>query len=146
MNIDDIKQAPLDRSRALLLSGTALSRGACRDATLYAAERAHTAGATVFLDLDLRPDQWAQQGAFAVNLRALLPFTQVLIGTEENSTRGWRPTQRSSLPAAGSAPPSATNSPYSWGGCWKQTAVPSRRWSSSAAAAGPVCWCGRRRR
>ena len=83
LNIEDVSRSPVSRCRALLLSGTAVSRGACRDATIYAAERGHAAGATVFVDLDLRPDQWAQPAAFGVNLRTLLPYANVLIGTEE---------------------------------------------------------------
>ena len=61
LNIEDVSRAPVGECRALLVSGTAVSRGACRDAALFAAARAYAAGSTVFLrDLDLRPDQWAQ--------------------------------------------------------------------------------------
>ena len=41
--------APLRNSRALLLSGTALSRGSCREATLFAGEYATGHGATLFM-------------------------------------------------------------------------------------------------
>jgi 5-dehydro-2-deoxygluconokinase len=83
LNIDDVAAAPLHATRALLLSGTALSRGACRDATLFAAERAHGAGVTTYLDLDLRPDQWSHPRAFGASIRSLLPLVDVIIGTEE---------------------------------------------------------------
>ncbi len=83
LDIDDVLAAPLTETRALLLSGTALSRGPCRDATLFAAEQAHAAGVTTYLDLDLRPDQWTHPHAFGANVRRLLPIVDVVIGTEE---------------------------------------------------------------
>lgn len=83
LTIDDILAAPLADSRALLLSGTALSRGTCRDATLFAAELGHAAATTVFMDLDLRPDQWSHPRTFGLNMRSILPNIDVIIGTEE---------------------------------------------------------------
>lgn len=83
LTIDDIEAAPISESRALLLSGTALSRGTCRDATLFAAEIARTAATTVFMDLDLRPDQWSHPKAYGLNVRTLFQSLDVLIGTEE---------------------------------------------------------------
>ena len=83
VNIDDVTTLPLAQSRALLLSGTALSRGTCRDATLFAAKQASEHGVTTFMDLDLRPDQWSHANAFGVNVRTVLPSLDVVIGTEE---------------------------------------------------------------
>lgn len=83
LTIDDIEAASITESRALLLSGTALSRGTCRDATLFAAEIAQTASTTVFIDLDLRLDQWSHPKAYGLNVRTLFPSLDVLIGTEE---------------------------------------------------------------
>ncbi len=82
---DDVAAAPVERTRALLLSGTALSRGSCADATVAAAQRAAAAGVTTYLDLDLRPDQWAGPDALRVALNRLLPFVAVVIGTEEEA-------------------------------------------------------------
>jgi 5-dehydro-2-deoxygluconokinase len=83
LTIDDVENAPIAESRALLLSGTALSRGTCRDATLYAANTAHEASTIVFMDLDLRPDQWTHPRAYGLNVRAVFSSLDVLIGTEE---------------------------------------------------------------
>lgn len=83
LSIDDAMAAPIAESRGLLLSGTALSRGDCRDATRYAAEIAAAAPTVTYLDLDLRPDQWRHPRAYGVNLRSLLPWVDVIIGTEE---------------------------------------------------------------
>lgn len=85
LDVDDVAAAPLTQTRALLLSGTALSRGACVDATLAAAQRAAAAGVTTYLDLDLRPDQWAGPAALRAALNRLLPAIEVVIGTEEEA-------------------------------------------------------------
>lgn len=82
---DDVGAAQIDQTRALLLSGTALSRGACADATVAAAQRAAAASVTTYLDLDLRPDQWAGPDALRTAMNRLLPFIDVVIGTEEEA-------------------------------------------------------------
>jgi len=83
LTIEDVLALPLSQSRILLLSGTALSRGSCRDATLFAAEQARREGVTIFMDLDLRPDQWTDPRAYGLNIRTVLANVDVVIGTEE---------------------------------------------------------------
>jgi 5-dehydro-2-deoxygluconokinase len=83
LGIDDVLAAPLDRVRALEVSGTGLSREPSRSATFLAAERARAAGATVFMDLDFRADQWHDPRAYGVSVRAMLRNVDVAIGTEE---------------------------------------------------------------
>ena len=83
LTIEDAKKLPLDETRALSLSGTALSRGRASDLSLYLAERAKSLGVTTFIDLDLRPDQWEHPLAFGLRLRRVLPLCDVIIGTEE---------------------------------------------------------------
>ena len=83
LSISEAQTLPLDATRALSLSGTALSRGSTGDAVLYLAEQARRRGLTTFIDLDLRPDQWAHPLAYGLNLRRVLPLCDVLIGTEE---------------------------------------------------------------
>jgi 5-dehydro-2-deoxygluconokinase len=83
LTIDDVLAAPVDRTRALEVSGTGLSREPARSATMMAMERARAAGATVYLDLDFRADQWHDPRAFGVSVRAVLPLADVAIGTEE---------------------------------------------------------------
>lgn len=83
LTIDDVLAAPLERARALEVSGTGLSREPSRSATLFAAERAKVSGATVFFDLDFRADQWHDPRAFGVCARSLLPNVHVAMGTEE---------------------------------------------------------------
>jgi 5-dehydro-2-deoxygluconokinase len=83
LSIDDVMATPLQDCRALLLSGTALSRGSCRDATLYAASSAQANSTSVFIDLDLRPDQWTHPRAYGLNVRTIFAAADVIIGTEE---------------------------------------------------------------
>ncbi len=83
LGIDDVAALPLANSRAVQISGTALSRGSCRDAMLFAAEQCSALDVTAFMDLDLRPDQWTHPRAFGLNVRTVLPHLDVVIGTEE---------------------------------------------------------------
>ena len=81
LDIDDVLQ--LEPSRALLISGTGLSKEPSRSATMFAAERAKAQGSLVFLDVDFRADQWHDPRAFGVVVRSLLPHVDIVIGTEE---------------------------------------------------------------
>ncbi len=83
LTIGDVVAAPIAHTRALLITGTGLSREPSRSATLYAAELACNAGVTVFLDLDFRADQWYDPRAYGVAIRSILPRVDYVIGTEE---------------------------------------------------------------
>jgi 5-dehydro-2-deoxygluconokinase len=83
LNIDDVLATPIAGSRSLLITGTGLSKEPSRSATLFAAEMARLAGATVLLDIDFRPDQWHDQRAFGVTLRSALRLVDIVIGTED---------------------------------------------------------------
>jgi len=83
LTIDDAAKLPIANSRALLLSGTALSRGTCRDVTLFAAQEGQRHQVPTFMDLDLRPDQWSHPQAYGLNIRTILPNLDIVIGTEE---------------------------------------------------------------
>jgi 5-dehydro-2-deoxygluconokinase len=81
LTINDMLTAPIPESRLLLLSGTGLSREPSRDATLFAAEQAKEYGTTVVLDLDFRPELWADARTYGVAMRSILPLVDVVIGT-----------------------------------------------------------------
>jgi len=83
LSIDDVLAAPIAQTRALVITGTGLSRDPSRSSTMLAAELAHEAGATVILDVDFRANQWDDPRAFGVAVRAVLPLVDVVIGTEE---------------------------------------------------------------
>ena len=83
LTVDDAALLPISQTRAVLLSGNAFSRGTCVEASRWVADAAVAADLTVFMDLDLRPTDWSHPRAFGLTLRTLLPFVDVLIGTEE---------------------------------------------------------------
>jgi 5-dehydro-2-deoxygluconokinase len=83
LDIDDVLAAPVDACRALFITGTGLSREPSRSATVLAAQRAHAAGASVYLDVDFRPDQWDDVRGFGLTLGLVMPLVDVLIGTED---------------------------------------------------------------
>jgi 5-dehydro-2-deoxygluconokinase len=83
LDMDDVIASPVAESRALLLTGTGLSRQPSRDATLFAAARAHSCGTKVVLDLDFRPELWPDVRAYGVAFRSIIPLVNVVIGTTQ---------------------------------------------------------------
>lgn len=83
LTIDDVIASPIATSRAVLISGTGISKEPSRSATLYAAEHAKSMERQVFLDLDFRADQWHDPRAYGLNIRAALHNIDIAIGTEE---------------------------------------------------------------
>jgi 5-dehydro-2-deoxygluconokinase len=89
LTIDDVEASPINQTPIFQFAGTNLSREPSRSATIYAAETAKAAGATVVLDIDFRPDQWHDIRAFGVVIRSVLRLVDIVIGTEDeiNATR-----------------------------------------------------------
>src|SRR5947208_12237056 len=83
LTIDDVLASPIAASRALLISGTGLSKEPSRSATLFAAEIARQAGTTVMLDIDFRPDQWHDHWACGVTGRSALHLVDLVSGTQD---------------------------------------------------------------
>ncbi len=83
LSIDDVLAAPIGESRVFQFAGTNLSQEPSRSATLYAAELARKAGATVVLDLDFRPNQWHDPRAFGTAVRSALRCADIIMGTED---------------------------------------------------------------
>lgn len=83
LGIDDVIASPIRQCRAFEFAGTNLSKEPSRTATFFAAEQARASGATVFMDLDFRADQWFDPRAFGVNVRAILPLVDITFGTQE---------------------------------------------------------------
>jgi 5-dehydro-2-deoxygluconokinase len=78
-----VDKVPFDSVKALQVSGNALSRGPCAEAALYALEVAERHGVATFMDLDLRPSEWASVSAFGTAVSKAIPMVDVVIGTEE---------------------------------------------------------------
>ncbi len=83
LTIDDTSRLPLEGCRVFEFGGTNLSKEPARSATFYAVERARNAGVTVVMDVDFRADQWHDPRAFGLSVRAILPYVDIILGTEE---------------------------------------------------------------
>jgi len=83
LNIDDVLAAPINDCKVFQFAGTNLSLEPSRSATLFAAELARQAGATLVFDVDFRPDQWHDVRAFGVVARSALRLVDVVIGTND---------------------------------------------------------------
>ncbi len=83
LTIDDVLAAPVTDCQVFQFAGTNLSLEPSRSATMFAAELARQSGAQVVFDVDFRPDQWFDIRAFGVVARSVLPFVDVVIGTED---------------------------------------------------------------
>ena len=79
----DIAPALIASSRALLVTGTALSASPSREATLHAMDLARRAGTVVVLDLDYRPYGWSNIAQAAVTLRMACTLADIVIGNRE---------------------------------------------------------------
>lgn len=79
----DIAPGLIASSRALLVTGTALSMGPSREATLHAMQLARSAGTAVVLDLDYRPYGWSDSAQACVYLRVACAMADMVIGNRE---------------------------------------------------------------
>jgi 5-dehydro-2-deoxygluconokinase len=83
LTAEDVSASPVADARALLVTGSGLSREPSRGATRFAAGRARESGAKVVLDLDVRAEMWPDMRAYSSEVRALLPLVDIVIGTSE---------------------------------------------------------------
>jgi len=83
LEIDDVVAAPIRESRVFQFAGTNLSKEPSRSATLFAAERAKKADASVVLDLDFRPNLWHDARAYGIAVRSALHCVDIIMGTED---------------------------------------------------------------
>ncbi len=83
LTIDDVRELPLQACRVFEFAGTNLSKEPSRSATIYAVEQARKAGVTVVMDVDFRADQWHDPRAFGLAVRAILPYVDIVLGTQE---------------------------------------------------------------
>lgn len=83
IDMNDIRNVPIKKFKAILISGTGLSREPSRSATIYAAEIAYDNDVKVVLDIDFRADQWPDLQTFGTTVRSVLPYVNIAIGTSE---------------------------------------------------------------
>ena len=83
ITIGDMKTLPLADTAAVLVAGSNLALPHLRDASLFVAQNGRQQGATVAIDLDLRPSLWDYPAALTQNMQIILPHCDIIIGTEE---------------------------------------------------------------
>ena len=96
LTAEDIDPDYLARAGAVLVTGTHLSRGGVRSATMKVLETAKRLGLKCILDIDFRPNLWGLQGHDAGSSRwaeaseqvtseykKVLPYFDLIVGTEE---------------------------------------------------------------
>ena len=83
INIGDMKPLPLADTPLLLVAGSNFAAGDLRNASLYAARKAKEHGATVTIDLDLRPTLWPHPNGYSINMQIVWNSCDIVIGTEE---------------------------------------------------------------
>lgn len=89
-NAADLKLEPTDVSedyiccsKALLISGTALSKSPSREAVFLALKYARKHGLVVFFDIDYRPYSWASDAETAIYYSLAAEKSDVILGTRE---------------------------------------------------------------
>lgn len=80
---DDISEEYIRKTKALLISGTALAKSPSREAVFLALEFAVKHGVTVFFDLDYRPYSWATNAETAIYYSLAAEKCDCIIGTRE---------------------------------------------------------------
>ncbi|KZE13334.1 MULTISPECIES: 5-dehydro-2-deoxygluconokinase [Priestia] len=89
-NVADLKLDPTEvseeyikKSKALLISGTALAQSPSREAVFLALEYARKHEVVVFFDIDYRPYTWESEAETAVYFNLAAEKSDVIIGTRE---------------------------------------------------------------
>ncbi|MED4238074.1 5-dehydro-2-deoxygluconokinase [Priestia megaterium] len=89
-NVADLKLDPTEvseeyikKSKALLISGTALAQSPSREAVFLALEYARKHEVVVFFDIDYRPYTWESETETAVYFNLAAEKSDVIIGTRE---------------------------------------------------------------
>ncbi|MEW4226050.1 5-dehydro-2-deoxygluconokinase [Rossellomorea marisflavi] len=79
----EVSEAYIRKSKALLISGTALAQSPSREAVFLALEYAVKHDVTVFFDLDYRPYTWKDEAETAVYYNLAAEKCDCIIGTRE---------------------------------------------------------------
>ncbi|MBC2003519.1 5-dehydro-2-deoxygluconokinase [Listeria booriae] len=80
---DEINEAYLKATKALVISGTALAQSPSREAILKAVQLAHKHDVTIVFELDYRPYTWKSTEETAVYYRLVAEQANIVIGTRD---------------------------------------------------------------
>lgn len=76
----DVKEESIARSKALLISGTALAKSPSREAVFRALEYARKHGTIVIFDIDYRPYTWASEDEVGIYCSLVAEKSHIIIG------------------------------------------------------------------
>ncbi len=79
----EISSAYIQKSQALIITGTALAASPSKEATLQALEIAKAHQTRIFIDLDYRPFGWLSPAQTAVCYRQVALQAEAILGTQE---------------------------------------------------------------
>jgi 5-dehydro-2-deoxygluconokinase len=99
---EDVLASPVAESRAILITGSGLSRQPSRAATMTAVEQCRSNEGKVILDLDFRSEMWHGPQQFSAELCSILRTVDVVIGTQlefELATRDDHSSPDQTIPA-----------------------------------------------
>ncbi|OAS14392.1 5-dehydro-2-deoxygluconokinase [Paenibacillus oryzisoli] len=80
---DDVREAYISNSKAVLISGTALAKSPSREAVFKVLELARKHGTVVFFDIDYRPYSWASKSEVYTYCRLVAMQSDVILGGRE---------------------------------------------------------------
>lgn len=79
----DVREETIARSKALLISGTALAKSPSREAVFLALDYARKHNVVVIFDIDYRPYTWASKEEIGIYCRLVAEKSHVIIGGRE---------------------------------------------------------------
>lgn len=83
LDVADIDEDYIKSAKAILVSGTALSRSPSREAALKAVSLARRHGTAVIFDIDYRPYSWKNADEIALYYSAVARNSDILLGSRE---------------------------------------------------------------
>jgi 5-dehydro-2-deoxygluconokinase len=83
LTVDEARRLPLASTSVVLVSGDVFARGTTAQACAWIMCNPPTPGTTVYIDLDLRPENWPSLDAYAAAVRPMAERADVVLGTAE---------------------------------------------------------------
>lgn len=83
LHVDDVDEEYIKRSKALLISGTALAQSPSREAALKAMALAKRNQTLIIFDIDYRPYNWKNQDEIAIYYSTVAQNSDIILGSRE---------------------------------------------------------------
>ncbi len=83
LSVDDIDEEYIKKTKALLISGTALAQSPSREAALKALALAKRNGVKVIFDIDYRPYNWKNADEIAIYYSTVAGQSDIILGSRE---------------------------------------------------------------